>query len=367
MARWMRVLAAAVVTAVVAVACGSSSDTEVGTATTTVPATVEYSPYTQLELERPGGSPVTAADPDVVRIGDTWYLYPTTHAGGFEAWTSTDLQTWEYGGEVWEPTPGAWNDNGDHWAPDVHVDGSDHWLYYTAGERIGVARSDSPLGPFEDVLDHPLIGDGHSGVGDGVLDPGEGLLVNNEEKAIDPHLFEASDGSLTLYFTMYTPLSSIAAVPMEDPSTPAATEPDVLLEHAEEPWELFLREAPFVLENDGVFHLMFSAAGADTTCYAVGVATATDPLGPFTRRADNPILHDDPEAGFYGPGHHSVVEGVNGDLLAFFHTKDDEAISFDRSLRYAPITFDDDGAIAFDPPPPGDSAPGHSTCAERSG
>ena len=82
------------------------------------------------------GSP---ADPDVILVDGTYYLYPTTHGRGYDAWTSTDLVNWQPRGSVFKaPHGGAW-------APDVfhnkRGDGK-FYLYYTdSGPECAVART----------------------------------------------------------------------------------------------------------------------------------------------------------------------------------------------------------------------------------
>src|SRR5689334_24302922 len=71
------------------------------------------------------------ADPDVILVDGTYYLYPTTHGHGYDAWTSTDLVNWKPRGRVFKaPHGGAW-------APDVfhnkRGDGK-FYLYYTDSE-----------------------------------------------------------------------------------------------------------------------------------------------------------------------------------------------------------------------------------------
>ncbi len=161
--------------------------------------------FSELQLTRGDGVPIGVADPDILKVGDSWYLYATTSTeDGFEAWSSDDLFSWTYEGFVWTPTPGSWNDHGAYWAPDLYQSANGIYLYYTAGNKIGVARADTPLGPFVEVLDHPLIGNGYGGVGDGQFwgTPTDPIpLLDSDEHAIDAFLFEASDGSLTLYFS----------------------------------------------------------------------------------------------------------------------------------------------------------------------
>ncbi len=325
--------------------------------------------FSELQLTRGDGALIGVADPEVLRVGDTWYLYATTSTeSGFEAWSSDDLRSWTYQGFVWEPTPGSWNDHGGYWAPDLHASPNGIFMYYTAGNRIGVARADSPLGPFLEVLDHPLVGSGYGGVGDGnywgsPTDPVP--LLDSDEHAIDAFLFEASDGSLTMYFSTYPVLgvAVMAAIPMVDETTPAPGPATIVLDAKVASWELFIREAPWVTEQDGVFHLTYSGAGADTTCYSIGEATATNPLGPFTRTGPAPILHDDPSVGFYGPGHHSLTDGPDGEQIMFFHTKDDYESGYARHVRWAPVSTDSSGNLRIDGAAPGTSTTGTSSCA----
>ena len=153
-------------------------------------------------LDLPGAGFV--ADPAVIEVDGTYYLYPTHSGVDLECWSSTDLNEWEYEGVVWGPAPaGEWNDQ-NLWAPDVFVHEGSYYLYYTANEKIGVAVADDPTGPFVDVYDHPFIGGGY----------GEAWF-----NAIDAHVFRDTNGSLYLYATGYMPLTYLRVFPMEDPLT----------------------------------------------------------------------------------------------------------------------------------------------------
>lgn len=359
--RARRALAALTVVASCLLAACSTADEAVpaaGGAEGSAPAAdgAALHPYEMLDLTRPGESDaVPLADPAVLKLDDTWYLYGTTDAEGFEMWSSTDLVEWTYGGVVWEPTEGSWNEkdpngSGGYWAPDVHVNENGIWLYYTSNVRIGVARADAPGGPFVDELDHPLIGNGHGGVGDGLLpDPENSIVGNFDDRAWDAWLHEDEEGSMYLYFSAMTPFSEMRVIPLVDESTPADVEPTVVVE-AEgnlETWEGWVREGPAVIVHEGVTHLMYSGNAWSNVCYAVGVTTGPGPLGPFERVEDNPILATDADSEFYAPGHNSLVEGPDGEMLAFFHVKLDDGVFGPRRPMYAPITFDEEGNLAF--------------------
>ncbi len=82
-------------------------------------------------------------------------------------------------------------------------------------------------------------------------------------------------------------------------------------------WEGALVEGPWMVEHGGSFYLFYSANGYASTKYAIGVARASSPLGPF-EKAGAPILTS--AAGFAGPGHGSVLIGPSGDWVHVYHS-----------------------------------------------
>jgi hypothetical protein len=299
------------------------------------------------------GDGASVADPHVIKVNGVYYLYGTYGQFNLEAWSSTDLINWQYEGVAWAPVPGTWNDKGGIWAPHVEVAPDGCYMYYTANGKIGVAYSPTPDGTFEEVYDRPFIGGGYGGVGDGVyfspdysINNPLDLIIDFEEFAIDAFVFRASDGSLTFYLSVATPVTTIAAIPMIDYITLAEGSPRRLLDVQLFSWETIVREGAWVIERDGVFHLMYSGNTYLYEDYAVGVATGPTPMGPFRRRADNPILHKDRALNLSGPGHHSVVEGKYGDLLIFYHSRNNgQRDPIPRFTRYLPMYFDEGGNI----------------------
>jgi len=270
-----------------------------------------------------------AADPSVIRVGDAYYLYPTTTGVSIECWSSVDLENWTYEGVVWGPAPqGAWNDAG-VWAPDVFYYDGRFYLYYTANNKIGVAVADEPTGPFVDVYDHPFIGGGYG---------------NTIGHSIDPHVFLDDDGSLYIYCTTYIPLSSIRVSRMIDPVT-VVGDWTVLIKPKLLSWETTVCEGPWMLKRGGIYYLMYSGSGANLPIYAIGYATSTSPMGPFTKYEGNPILHVDWAHEFYGPGHNSVVADEDGRLWMFYHTKVAPDIGWERVVRKNRVAFDDEGNL----------------------
>lgn len=266
------------------------------------------------------------ADPDVIRVEGKYYLYPTSDGHGYEVFVSEDLVHWERKARAFEDPRGG------DWAPEViqnkRGDGK-FYLYYTdnapgtgaglAHKQIGVAVSDSPLGPFRD----------------------RGALV---QSAIDADPFQDEDGSLYLYYVDLAGGFKIMVQSMADPVTKKG-EPKMLLRPTEE-WEKRsgqVTEGPFMVKHEGVYYLMYSGTGADSPDYGIGYATAKSALGPFVKYAGNPIVHRG--GNVLGPGHHCVIEGPDGKLWLVYHQKWDAGKNFHRFLAIDPLWFDATGAL----------------------
>ena len=270
------------------------------------------------------------ADPHVIRHEGKYYMYPTTDGKGYDVFVSDDLVHWEQ-------KPKCFTDaRGGAWAPDVfhHKNGDGKfYLYYTlnkprgaqgtarpsSGKQIGVAVSDSPLGPFKD----------------------QGNLVDD---AIDAHLFQDDDGKLYLYYANLAGGFKIRVQPMSDLLKKRGEPTEVIRPTAD--WERkkgAVTEGPWMLTHKGLYYLMYSGSGADGPDYGIGYATANSPLGPFTKHPGNPIAKRG--YGVFGPGHHSVVTGPDGKLWMLYHQQNSEEIGWKRFLALDPIWFDEQGVL----------------------
>ena len=140
-------------------------------------------------------------DPAVLKTDEGYYLVSTSNDApdAFPIMRSDDLENWEHLGFVFPEgeTPG-WAAAGRHladfWAPEMARVGDEYWLVYTARERsnalaIGIAKSPSPTGPWQD-LGHPLI------TGGKVLYPGTAASGG----VIDSHIFIEDDGTPYLFW-----------------------------------------------------------------------------------------------------------------------------------------------------------------------
>jgi len=140
-------------------------------------------------------------DPAVLKVADGWVLTATSNDAldAFPILHSTDLEHWEHRGFVFpEGHAPKWTRHGrrvgDFWAPEMARIGNEYWLAYTAREQsgalaIGIARSQSPFGPWTDN-GGPMV------TGGKMLTPGGPASGG----VIDSHIFVDEDGSPYLFW-----------------------------------------------------------------------------------------------------------------------------------------------------------------------
>ena len=254
------------------------------------------------------------ADPTVVRVDETYYMYCTGDNTSYHVYTSPDLVHWTKGRKVFEPGPR------NVWAPDVFRDPGDgrFYLYYTVNKRIGVAVADRPDGTFED---HATF----------------------FENAIDAHLFRDADGRYYLYYVQL-PGFRIHVQRMKSPLEREGEPIEIL--RPTEPWEKIsgaVTEGPWMLVHDGTYYLLYSGTGANSLNYAIGYATADSPTGPFTKHPGNPIVQRNEVA--FGPGHGCVVADDAGQLWSVYHQQKDDTEAWNRFVCIDPLWFDEQGVL----------------------
>ncbi|WP_223691713.1 glycoside hydrolase family 43 protein [Leifsonia poae] len=261
------------------------------------------------------------ADPFLARFGDEYFVYGTADPARddgttFEVLRSPDLRHWRSAGSCLVPV--ALELGADYWAPEVAFADGSYWLYYSVGHgidghHIRVARSSSPIGPFDDL----------------------GLnLTPDESFAIDAHPFLDDDGSWYLYFAADVldgerPGTHLAVAPLHGMTrlgpTTAVLAPDA-------DWQLYERdrllygrrrdwytlEGPTVVKREGGYRLLFSGGSWEGAGYGVSAATASSPLGPWLHTSRTAEVLNSADTGLIGPGHCSVLHTPDGrDLLAF--------------------------------------------------
>jgi len=274
-------------------------------------------------------------DPFVIRYLGEYFLYHTTDDGdrGVSVWRSQDLVDWQFEGYALEPQPDTWAET-DLWAPEVMYRAGTFYMY-VAGTRIrpdghgvesarrqGVARADSPLGPF--VLDDaPLVRDLWS---------------------IDGHPFQDEDGSLWLFYNIRTGPTPFGDHPGSGNVVDRLVEPAELEENPtpvafpSQRWESsaagdsYWNEGSWVLKRRGRYHQLYSGSHYRDPTYGIGLTSARTPRGPWTKDPDNPILRSGER--ITGPGHHSVILAPDGvTAYAVYH-------GYDRGLPGRKVHID---------------------------
>ncbi|MEU5276962.1 family 43 glycosylhydrolase [Streptomyces asoensis] len=268
--------------------------------------------------------PGLAADPNIVRFGDTFYMYPTTD--GFDGWSgtqfkaysSTDLVHWTDHGVILDLGPDvSWADSR-AWAPTIAEKNGKYYFYYCADANIGVAVSDSPTGPFKDALGKPLLKAGqYSG------------------QMIDPAVFTDDDGRSYLYWGN----GHAYVVPLGDDmvSFDAAQVTDITPSG--------YNEGSFVVKRRGTYYFMWSENDTRDENYRVAYATGPSPTGPWTKRGV--ILEKDLSLGIKGTGHHSVVQvpGTDDWYIAYHRFAIPGGDGTHRETTVDRMEFDADGLI----------------------
>lgn len=256
-----------------------------------------------------------AADPSLIRAPDGfWYLYATQDRwdDGLEhylpTFRSSDLVAWEFVGDVFTLPP-RWKSQGFLWAPDVSlVDGVYH-LYYsysTWGDPnpcIGLARSSSPTGPWEDL--------------------GRAVFCSDDigvRNSIDPYHHVAADGARTLVWGSF---NGIHAVRLSDDGTEPVGDVVRLADSR--------FEGAYLHERDGYLYLFLSSGsccdGANST-YATWVGRSQDVLGPYLDDTGRNLRAGGGRIVLYrndawvGPGHVAVVTDDAGQDWLVYHAID---------------------------------------------
>ena len=235
------------------------------------------------------------ADPEIHRFDDTYWIYGTTvGAKNIDAAYSTDnMKTWTLVKDVIDMTTFPWATD-KIWAPSLlyknglyyitFSNGDSHSTDITRGINIGV--SDSPSGPFEALIDRPLVFDHRSDYPDMAL--------------IDQDLFMDDDGQVYMY---YGGGGHCFAVKLSEDMKEIVQFEDTSVYMEMEGLTNYM-EAPFMIKRGGKYYLMYSCGVWSNDSYNVRYAVSDSPVGPFYEsRQILKTLDSD----HYGPGHHSCI------------------------------------------------------------
>ncbi len=291
---------------------------------------------------------MNGADPFVFRDSDgTYYLY---HTGkGFPVHSSKDLVHWEAKGHAMIGYKWA---KRNFWAPEVVKLHGKYFLHYTGApasgpNKIGMAVSDSPLGPFIDIGNKPFYETGEKGVLDSdIFFDEDGKVYMYYSNAMSTNKVKNQKYSEVWVIELQRDLSGVKGAPHK------LTQPEQEWEYRNSPG-MFWNEGPCMVKHKGIYYLMYSANCFCTDHYAVGYATSTSPMGPFTKYPLNPILSNEPDPGkISGPGHHAVTVSPDGkEYVIVYHSHDEvNQKGGKRHVNVDRMGFRTDGTMYIDGP-----------------
>lgn len=323
---------------------------------------INFEEISNLAISKPLVSHIYTADPSAHVFNGKIYIYPShdidagipfndngDHFGmeDYHVFSMEDISSEAVdNGVALHVDDVAWAEK-QMWAPDAAHKNGKYYLYFPAKRasgifQIGVAVSDSPVGPF--VPEKDAIKGSYS---------------------IDPAVFEDEDGKHYIYFggiwggqlqkyrknkyheNNEEPLAGEKAL-----GPIVALLRDDMLEFAEEPREIQILdengngllagdnarrffEASWVHKYNGKYYFSYSTGDTHFICYAIG----DSPYGPFTYqgRILNPVIG--------WTSHHSICE-VEGEWYLFYHDSSlSKGVTHLRSMKVIKIDYLEDGSI----------------------
>lgn len=250
---------------------------------------------------------VGCADPGVIYDG-TQYVMGCTSGNApnaFALWVSPDMVHWQWKGDIFPSAAKPTWAKSDFWAPEIHRVGNLYVAYFTARHNdgvlsIGAATAPTALGPYKDI-GQPLLHDAAMGLID----------ANHYQDSAGKHyLIWKEDGNAV---GKPTPIHGQELAP--DGLSLVGVRKTLITN--DQGWEGNLVEGPWLIDHGGKYYLFYSANAYASPNYAIGVARADAPLGPYVKNPQ-PILTS---AGHWaGPGHGSVLTTPKGETWHIYHS-----------------------------------------------
>ncbi len=234
----------------------------------------------------------------------------------YHSFSSLDLINWDHHGCCFKSTG---RDTDVPWsesllfAPDCIYKDNLYYLYFCMADNSeGVATSEHPYGPFTNAQQ----------------------VKGAHKDAIDPAIFIDDDGEAYLYWGQFNArgarlLPGMAAI---DESTLNKS----LLNEAEHGFH----EGASMRKRNGIYYFVFAdiSRGKPT---ALGYATSTSPLGPFTKQN---IIIDNIGCDKGTWNNHGSIAEINGKWYVFYHRSSNDS-RYNRRVCIEPIYFNEDGTI----------------------
>jgi len=281
-------------------------------------------------------------DPFVLTASDgNYYMYGTSHIeqGGYYVWKSSDLTTWEQVGRSFINPENSWVYK-DFWAPEVTEHQGKFYMFYTAREvkrdilQIGLAVADSPIGPFIDTLQRPLLDVDYAVIDASVLVDDDGRI----------YMYYSRDCSVNVVDGLHR--SDIYVVELDE-NFNQKSDP-IFLFAPTQIWETtpvekgwMWNEGASVIKVNNTYYMTYSANPFWSFDYAIGVATSSSPTGSFEKYENNPVLTGSITQKVSGTGHNSIFKSHDSKktYIAYHIHKDFDIRGGDRCAIISEVEF----------------------------
>lgn len=292
-------------------------------------------------------NPVIGADtpdPSIIKADDGYfYLYNT--GGNAYYHRSKDLCHWEFLGTAFtEEDKPQWEPGAGVWAPDINYINGKYVLYYAmsswgGGETcgIGVAVSDTPVGPFQDL---------------GKLFRSNEIGVHN---SIDPFYIE-DNGKKYLFWGSWW---GIWGVQLTDDGLALEGGLDYAKEHkiqiAAGTHDTNSYEAPYIHKKGDYYYLFLSTGtccDGENSTYTTVVSRSENLFGPYVNKAGGDIIDINNKADifvensddFIANGHNSeIVQDDAGHDWILFHGYQKSNVDQGRVVFLERVYWDNEG------------------------
>lgn len=259
-------------------------------------------------------------DPTMIRTPEGGYLL--VHTGDNVAIkTSADRTAFRNAGTVW-PGGASWTTSftagaRNLWAPDVSFHDGRYSLYYSA----------SSFGSRNSAI---FLATSPTGASGSWTHQGQVISTTTADNfnAIDPNLIVDGEGRWWLSFGSFW--SGIKMIRI-NPATGLRSDTSMISLAARSGGTTAI-EAPYIIEHAGYYYLFVSwdtcCKGADST-YRIMVGRSTSVTGPYVDRNGTAMTSGGGtqvltgHGSIHGPGHQSVFDDVDGQVLVYHYYADD--------------------------------------------
>jgi len=332
-----RILLAAILTGALAFSAAASAQADSG-------KPESGKPFAVLPLEESASRGITTRDPsDIVKCKNEYWVFYTGR--GVPSYRSKDLVKWEPGPAVFKAAP-EWiakivpeNRNMQYWAPDIIKLGDRFLLYYSVSSfgkmtsAIGLATNPTldPADPAYHWTDQGFVvrtqdGDGYN--------------------AIDPSVFNDSDGSLWLTFGSYWTGIKLIQLDSQTGKQMAPDSKPLAIAHNES------IEASYLCRHDNFYYLFVNwggcCAGPKST-YNIRIGRSKSVTGPYLDKAGMDMLHSGgslflptTNGPLIGPGHAGILKAQGKDWFTS-DFEGDLRMEGKATLAIMPLRWNADG------------------------